>query len=171
LQKCSNGCDNSIIAFFRIADRLFNGQKMNLTLIKKHEGLKLSAYLCPAKVPTIGYGNTFYENGTRVKMGDKITRDRAEKLLQHIVEAFSVQVDRLVTAKINDNQRSALVSFAYNLGIGSLQKSTLLKKVNANPNDPAIRIEFMKWTKARGVVLRGLVIRRQDEANLYFKTQ
>jgi lysozyme len=144
---------------------------MNLTLIKKHEGLKLSAYLCPAKVPTIGYGNTFYENGTRVKMGDKITRDRAEKLLQHIVEAFSVQVDRLVTAKINDNQRSALVSFAYNLGIGSLQKSTLLKKVNANPNDPAIRIEFMKWTKARGVVLRGLVIRRQDEANLYFKTQ
>jgi len=144
---------------------------MNLTLIKKHEGLKLSAYLCPAKVPTIGYGNTFYENGTRVKMGDKITKDRAEKLLQHIVEAFSVQVDRLVTAKINDNQRSALVSFAYNLGIGSLQKSTLLKKVNANPNDPAIRIEFMKWTKARGVVLRGLVIRRQDEANLYFKTQ
>jgi lysozyme len=140
-------------------------------LIKKHEGLKLSAYLCPAKVPTIGYGNTFYEDGTRVKMGDKITRDRAEKLLQHIVEAFSVQVDRLVTAKINDNQRSALVSFAYNLGIGSLQKSTLLKKVNANPNDSAIRIEFMKWTKARGVVLRGLVIRRQDEANLYFKTQ
>jgi lysozyme len=142
---------------------------MDITLIKKHEGLKLSAYLCPAKVPTIGFGNTFYEDGTRVKMGDKITRDRAEKLLQHIVAAFAVQVDRLVTSDINANQRAALVSFAYNLGVSQLQKSTLLKKVNANPNDPAIRAEFMKWVKAGGVVLRGLVIRRQDEANLYFK--
>lgn len=142
---------------------------MDITLIKKHEGLKLYAYLCPAKVPTIGFGNTFYEDGSRVKMGDKITRDRAEKLLQHIVAAFAVQVDRLVTSDINANQRAALVSFAYNLGVGQLQKSTLLKKVNANPNDPAIRAEFMKWVKAGGVVLRGLVIRRQDEANLYFK--
>jgi lysozyme len=140
-----------------------------IDIIKKHEGLRLQAYLCPAKVPTIGFGNTFYEDGTRVKMGDRITRDRAEKLLLHVVEAFAVQVDRLVTSKLNANQRAALVSFAYNVGIGNLQRSTLLRKVNANPNDLTIRIEFMKWTKARGVVLRGLVVRRQDEANLYFK--
>jgi len=140
-----------------------------IDIIKKHEGLRLQAYLCPAGVPTIGYGNTFYEDGSRVKMGDRITRDRAEKLLLHVVEAFAVQVDRLITAKINANQRAALVSFAYNVGIGNLQRSTLLRKVNANPNDPSIRIEFMKWTKARGQVLRGLVVRRQDEANLYFK--
>lgn len=152
---------------------------MDITLIKKHEGLKLSAYLCPAKVPTIGFGNTFYEDGSRVKMGDRITRDRAEKLLLHIVADFAVQVDRLVTSNINANQRAALVSFAYNIGIGNspggrfrpvgFAGSTLLKKVNANPNDPAIRAEFMKWVKAGGVVLRGLVNRRQDEANLYFK--
>jgi len=140
-----------------------------IDIIKKHEGLRLQAYLCPAGVPTIGFGNTFYEDGTRVKMGDRITRDRAEKLLLHVVEAFAVQVDRLIISKINANQRAALVSFAYNVGIGNLQRSTLLRKVNANPNDPSIRIEFMKWTKARGQVLRGLVVRRQDEANLYFK--
>ena len=140
-----------------------------IDIIKKHEGLRLQAYLCPAGVPTIGYGNTFYEDGTRVKMGDRITRDRAEKLLLHVVEAFAVQVDRLIASRINANQRAALVSFAYNVGIGNLQRSTLLRKVNANPNDPSIRIEFMKWTKARGQVLRGLVVRRQDEANLYFK--
>ena len=140
-----------------------------IDIIKKHEGLRLQAYLCPAGVPTIGYGNTFYEDGTRVKMGDRITRDRAEKLLLHVVEAFAVQVDRLITSRINANQRAALVSFAYNVGIGNLQRSTLLRKVNANPNDTSIRIEFMKWTKARGQVLRGLVVRRQDEANLYFK--
>jgi lysozyme len=140
-----------------------------IDIIKKHEGLRLQAYLCPAGVPTIGFGNTFYEDGTRVKMGDRITRDRAEKLLLHVVEAFAVQVDRLITSRINANQRAALVSFAYNVGIGNLQRSTLLRKVNANPNDTSIRIEFMKWTKARGQVLRGLVVRRQDEANLYFK--
>ena len=69
---------------------------------------------------------------------------------------------------INENQLGALTSFAFNAGTGNLQKSTLLKKVNANPNDPTIRDEFMRWTKAGGKVLNGLVTRRKAEADLYF---
>lgn len=142
---------------------------MNLAIIKKHEGLRLRAYLCPAGVPTIGYGNTFYEDGTPVKMGEAITKDRAERMLFHTVARFQAAVDGVVTSKINQNQLDALTSFAYNVGIGALQRSTLLKKVNANPNDPTIRNEFMRWTRAGGRVLRGLEIRRKEEADLYFK--
>ena len=65
-------------------------------------------------------------------------------------------------------QFDALVSFAYNVGVGNFAKSTLLKKVNANPNDPTIRSEFEKWNKANGRVLKGLVTRRKEEADLYF---
>jgi lysozyme len=78
-------------------------------------------------------------------------------------------VSRYVKSKINSNQFSALVSFAFNLGVGNLAKSTLLKLVNKNPSDPAINLEFMKWNKANGKVLAGLTRRRQAESELYFK--
>jgi len=136
--------------------------------IKKHEGLRLNAYLCPAGVPTIGYGATFYEDGAKVKLGDKITIDRADSLLLHTVTAFAGNVGKLIKSQVNQNQFDALVSFAYNVGVGALAKSTLLKKVNKNPNDPSIRVEFMKWTKAGGKELQGLVKRRKQEADLYF---
>lgn len=142
---------------------------MDLGLIKKHEGLRLRAYLCPAGVPTIGYGNTFYEDGSRVKMGDVITRDRAERMLLQTVLSFQSQVRAAVTSNITPNQLSALTSFAYNVGMAALRRSTLLRMVNANPNNPAIRSEFAKWNKANGVILPGLVNRRKDEADLYFK--
>ena len=142
---------------------------MDLGLIKKHEGLRLKAYLCPAGVPTIGYGNTFYEDGSKVKMGDAITRERAEKMLFHTVMSFQTQVRAVVTSNITPNQLSALTSFAYNVGMAALRPSTLLKMVNTNPNDSAIRWEFAKWNKANGVMLPGLVNRRRDEADLYFK--
>jgi lysozyme len=106
---------------------------MNLTdrgisLMHEFEGLRLEAYLCPARIPTIGWGNTRYENGQPVKMGDVITRERADELFKNIVTDFSKGVQRLVSANLNDNQFSALVCFAYNLGLGNLQRSTLLKK-------------------------------------------
>jgi lysozyme len=69
---------------------------------------------------------------------------------------------------ITQNQFNALVSFAYNLGAQSLKGSTLLKKVNANPNDPTIAVEFLKWVNAGGRKVAGLVRRREAEANLYF---
>jgi lysozyme len=137
-------------------------------IIRKFEGLKLTAYLCPANVWTIGYGSTFYENGSKVQQGDKITLDRADKLLLEMVKRFEISVKGLVKSSINDNQLGALTSFAFNVGVGAFSKSTLLRKVNANPNDLTIRNEFMRWTKAGGKVLKGLVTRREAEANLYF---
>ncbi|EON77999.1 Gifsy-2 prophage lysozyme [Lunatimonas lonarensis] len=139
-----------------------------ISLMHEFEGLRLEAYLCPARIPTIGWGNTRYENGQPVKMGDVITRERADELFKNIVTDFSKGVQRLVSANLNDNQFSALVCFAYNLGLGNLQRSTLLKKVNANPADPTIKDEFMKWTKAGGKVLQGLVRRREAESKLYY---
>ena len=137
-------------------------------IIRKFEGLKLTAYLCPANVWTIGYGSTFYMNGKKVQQGDKITLDQADRLLLEMVNQFEISVKGLVKSNINDNQLGALTSFAFNVGASALIKSTLLKKVNANPEDPTIRNEFMRWTKAGGKVLKGLVTRREAEANLYF---
>lgn len=138
-------------------------------LVIKHEGLRLSPYLCPARIPTIGYGNTYYPDGKRVTMLDApITKEYAYEMFKTIADRFAVRVDRLVTAKITQNQFNALVSFAYNVGMGNFQKSTLLRKVNANPNDVSIRSEFNKWVKAGGVRLNGLVNRRKDEADIYF---
>jgi lysozyme len=142
---------------------------MDLSIIRKHEGLRLNAYLCPAGVWTIGWGNTLYENGSKVKQGDVITRERADALLLMIVNRFKSQITPMVNKPLTTNQWSALVSFVYNIGVSAFQRSTMLKKVNANPSDPTIRDEFMKWNKANGAVLHGLTNRRRDEANLYFK--
>jgi lysozyme len=139
-----------------------------IPIIRKFEGLKLKAYLCPAGVWTIGYGSTFFENGSKVQEGDKITLDRADRLLFFVVTKFENEVKKIVKSAINENQLGALTSFAFNVGAGNLAKSTLLKKVNANPNDATIRDEFMRWTKAGGKVLNGLVTRRKAEADLYF---
>ncbi len=138
--------------------------------VKAKEGLSLTAYLCPAKVWTIGYGNTSYETGIKVKQGDKISKERAELLFNNTFENFALQVKPLVfKSTLNDNQFSALVSFAYNVGIGALKSSTLLKKVKANPNDKTIANEFAKWNKGGGKVLAGLTSRRAKESDIYFK--
>ena len=141
--------------------------KAGKDLIKQFEGCKLKAYKCPAGLDTIGYGNTFYPDGTKVKAEDVITQERANELFDIIVEDFAKQVRPLIKKEITDNNFSALVSFTYNVGTGNLKKSTLLKKVNADPKDPTIKAEFMKWTKANNVVLKGLVRRREAEAKLY----
>jgi len=141
-----------------------------IELIKEFEGCKLEAYLCPAKVWTIGYGSTFYEDGSKVAQGDNITQERAERLLRNMVEEFEAKVKRLITSAVNDNQLGALTSFAFNLGVGAFKGSTLRSKVNANPNDSSIAAEFAKWNKAGGKVLAGLTRRRTAEASLYFDT-
>lgn len=138
-------------------------------LIQKFEGLSLKPYLCVAKRPTIGYGNTFYEDGKAVTMADApITKERAISLFQGIIKPFEDGVTALVKKAVNQQQFNALVSFAYNVGVSALGNSTLLKKVNDNPNDPTIRDEFMKWVKVNGAVFTGLVNRRKAEADMYF---
>jgi lysozyme len=140
-----------------------------LNLIKSFEGLKLKPYLCSAKVATIGYGNTFYENKKKVTLKDsQITEQRANELLEWSLEGFERHVDSYCVDTITQNQFDALVSFCYNVGPSNLKSSTLLKKVNANPNDPTIRTEFLKWNKAGGRALAGLTRRRTAEADLYF---
>lgn len=139
-------------------------------LIKSFEGFRSAPYKCPAGVPTIGYGATFYPNGKKVTMADRsITEHEATDLLRNTLENFEKYVDSYCRDDVNQNQFDALVSFCYNLGPANLKASTLLKKVNANPNDETIRAEFMKWVKAGGKTLKGLVRRREAEANLYFK--
>lgn len=139
-----------------------------IQLIKSFEGCLLNAYLDSVQIPTIGYGATFYEDGTKVKIGDKITQERANVLLDNHLIYFSQKIKPLIKVELNDNQFSALGSFAFNLGVGALSKSTLLKKVNANPNDKTIEQEFMKWVNAGGKKLNGLVRRRTAESKLYF---
>lgn len=139
-----------------------------LPIIKKHEGLRLKSYLCPAQRWTIGYGNTFLEDGKPVTQGMVIDKERAETLLRRVVTDFAMSVTRRLKVPVSDNQFAALLSFAYNVGVKNFERSTLLRKVNANPNDPTIRNEFSRWTRANGRVLQGLVNRRNEEANLYF---
>ena len=141
--------------------------KAGRDLIKHFEGCKLKAYKCPAGVWTISWGLTFYPDGPKVKEGDVITQQQAEDYFNAIVDDFAKGVDVLVKSNVTENNFAALVSFTFNVGTGNLRRSTLLKKVNANPKDPSIRAEFMKWTRANNVVLKGLVRRREAEAKLY----
>lgn len=141
-----------------------------IDLIKEFESFRAAPYLCPAGVPTIGYGTTRYYNGVKVSMSDlPITEEKATEYLMHDVHQFELAVDALATDKITQNQLNALVSFTYNLGPAALKSSTLLRKLNADPNDPTIKDEFMKWCFAGGKKLKGLIRRRAAEAELYFK--
>jgi lysozyme len=138
-------------------------------LIKSFEGLKLKPYKCAAGIPTIGYGNTYYENNVKVQMNDTpIDKQRAEVLLKINADRFAIKVNNLISKPITQNQFNALVSFAYNVGSGALASSTLLKKVNVNPNDAMISKEFLKWNKAGGNAVQGLTNRRISESALYF---
>lgn len=138
-----------------------------IKIIKDNEGCKLKAYKCPVGVWTIGYGHT-----NDVKSRDEITIAKATEFLQEDLSRFETSVKKL-DLDINQNQFDALVSFCYNVGPGNLAKSTLIRKAKVDPNNPTIRDEFNKWVKGRikGVLqtLPGLVKRRKQEADLYFK--
>jgi lysozyme len=134
-----------------------------LELIKSFEGLYLKAYLCPAKVWTIGYGHTL-----GVMPGDVITKDQAEALLRKDLEQFEAVVNRSVSVPITQAQFDSLVSLCYNIGAKAFVTSTLLKKLNAGDYAGAAA-EFEKWNKAGGVILPGLAKRRKKERELFEK--
>lgn len=140
-----------------------------IDLVKAFEGLHLKAYPDPVGIWTIGYGTIMYPSGKRVKKGDRCTILEAEEYLQYelTTKALAIQ-HHFFKVPINQNQFDAIVSFTYNLGVGALNKSTLLKKVKLNPSDQTIRNEFMRWVNAGGKKLNGLVRRRKAEADLYF---
>lgn len=138
-----------------------NGKK----LIKSFEGFRAIAYICPAGVPTIGYGTTKI-NGNPVQEGMKITTDEAEEFLEQDLKVFEDAVNNNVNVEINQNQFDALVSFVYNVGIGNFKKSTLLKKLNSGDFLETSN-QFLRWNRGGGKVLRGLVRRREAEKKLF----
>lgn len=132
-------------------------------LVKHFEGFEDTAYLCPANVWTIGYGRT-----RNVKEGDRITEPQAERDLLEELEEFKHQVLNSVKVELKQNELDALTSWTYNLGVGNLQSSTLLKKLNSGDKD-SVPSEMLRWNKASGEVLAGLTRRREAEAELWAK--
>ena len=133
--------------------------------LHKREGLRTKPYLDTRGIPTISLGVTYYPNGKKVTMQDKpITKIEAERLGKVIADRFASEVTTLINAKVNQNQFNALVSLAYNIGITGFKNSTVLRRVNVNPNDPSIKSAFMMWTKNPE-----LISRRKTEVELYFK--
>lgn len=139
-------------------------------LIKSFEGLYKEAYLCPAGVPTIGWGTTVYPDGTKVRLGDTCTEEEAETYLSHDLETHEKSVDRFVEVVITQHMFDALVSFVYNLGEGNFRASTLLRMLNDGKYEAAAA-QFVRWNKARVrgklVPLRGLTRRREAERDLF----
>lgn len=139
--------------------------KNAVDLIKKSEGFKGKSYLCPAGLPTIGFGSTLWMDGSRVKLGQEISMENAEKLVLWHLSGL----EEFIPANVNQNQADALYSFMFNVGSGNFQKSDLRKLILVDANNPAIRNQFMRWVTSRGKILEGLVKRRIREADLYFK--
>lgn len=134
-----------------------NISQKGIELIKKYEGCRLQAYLCPAGVWTIGYGHT----GGDVFAGKTITQPVAEQFLIDDLKKFETQVIGSVSLSLNQSQFDALVSFAYNCGVGNLK--TLVKNRNHNQ----IAAALLLYNKANGKVLEGLNRRRKEERELF----
>ena len=139
-----------------------------LNLIKEFEGFSKTPYLCPAGVPTIGYGTTRYNDGKAVSLADRpITEEEALELLRYQVDNIhSKAVSNAIKHELTQSQFDALISFTYNLGESNLKRSTLLRKLNAWDILGAAN-EFVKWNKAGGKVLSGLTRRRRAEKALF----
>ncbi len=154
-------------------DTLINEQ--GIAIIKKWEGLVdgkpdtagLDPYLCPAGVPTIGWGSIWGIDGTRVTMAHRpITEEEAQYLLQRELRQTETYVAKLVGVPVTLNQFSALCSLTYNIGSGRFQTSTMRMKLNRSDYNGA-GDEFWKWRRANGRILQGLVNRRKEEHELY----
>lgn len=138
--------------------------KNGIALIKKFEGFRSKVYKDIAGKNTIGYGHLILPNENLVS----ITEFQAEELLKKDLGIAEQAVNRLIVVTINQNQFDALVSFAFNLGVRSLQMSTLRKLLNMSEYKNASK-EFLKWCKSKGKVIDGLYKRRVEEMNLFLK--
>ena len=136
-----------------------------INLIKKYEGCSLTAYKCPAGVYTIGYGHT-----NRVKKGDVITQEQAEKFLEEDIKIIETTLNAFILpdCNLNQNEFDALVSLIFNIGIYNFKHSTLLKKLIAKDKQGAAK-QFDFWVYSKGIKLKGLVNRRQAEKELFLK--
>lgn len=133
-----------------------------IDLIKSFEGCILHTYKCPAGVYTIGYGST----GQFVKPGMTISLKQAESLLRVDLNRFEVAVNGLVQVPLTQAQYDALISLAFNIGVGAFTQSTLLRKLNTGDYEGAAN-EFLRWTRGGGKILGALVKRRKRERELF----
>lgn len=136
-------------------------------LLHHFEGLRLEAYLCPANVWTIGYGTTV-SDGTPVQKGDRVTKAEAERLFREDLQRFEKSVLALVNVPLTQGQFDALVSFTYNVGVGALRTSTLLRVLNQGRYQEAAD-QLLRWNKGGGKVLPGLTRRREAERKLFLE--
>lgn len=152
--------------------------KKAMEMIKHHEGVRFKPYRCPAQLWTIGVGHVLYPEQGKLKMEDRLqyplrpednrtfSKEEVDEILAHDLRRFVAGVSRYCPSGLNQGRLDALVSFAFNVGLGTLQRSTLRQKHNRGDYDGAAE-EFLKFTKAGGKVLKGLVNRRNDERALY----
>ena len=141
--------------------------KFGFNALKSHEGWNGRPYLDVAKVPTIGYGFTYYPNSKKVTMSDKpISKEEGDAILREVLKDFEDAVNDLVVVPLNQNQFDALVSFVYNVGINAFKNSTLLRELNMGRYEKAAD-QFARWNKAGGRVVQGLVNRRRAERSLF----
>lgn len=150
-----------------------NASRKGIRFIQREEACRLHSYQDDAGVWTIGWGSTMYENGKRVGGRETITQEEADGLLKWEVGNKTTGVyEQIKGVALNQNQMDALISFAYNVGVGGFAGSTLLKVIKKNPCDPYIRDCFAMWNKitvkGKKVANRGLTARRKREADLYF---
>jgi lysozyme len=137
-------------------------------LCKRFEGFRAKPYLCPAGIPTIGYGSTYYADGKKVTLNDSsISQEAANDLLMGELQHTYLPgvLKNCPILAIDERKCNAVVDFCYNLGVGRLQTSTLKRKINAQDWDGA-KEQLMLWTKGGGKVLPGLLKRRQSECAL-----
>ena len=144
-----------------------NISQKGIELIKHFESCRLAAYLCPAGVPTIGWGNTTYENGVKVQLQDAISQGRADDLLMNAISLREFYINKHLPGLVNQDKFDALCSFVYNIGIGNFLKSSLFKKVQWDTNDKKVHHCFMMWVYAKKKKLPGLIRRRKSESRLY----
>ncbi len=142
--------------------------KAGLAFLAKEEGLVLKPYLDSVKIPTIGIGSTYYEDGRRVKMTDPtITKARAIELFHNVLDSYEKTVWSITRDDLNQNQFDALVSLCFNIGVNGFKGATVVKRVNADPKDKSIAAAFEMWHRA-GTKANLLLARRKREAKLYF---
>lgn len=152
----------------KLAPSSMTTSDVGVDLITSFEDTRTKAYDDGVGIWTIGIGTTVYPNGNKVKQGDTCTLEQVKSYFKHDLAKFETAVNESVAAPINQNQFDALVSLTYNIGAGAFKDSALLKKLNKRDYQGAAD-QFLRWNKAGGKVMKGLVRRREAERALFLK--